>query len=166
MVRALCAFLEFVNLARRNIHHTQTLKDMEVSLNRFHQYRESFVETGVRNPHSTPPRQHSLVHYVKAIRLFGAPNGLCSSITESKHIKAIKDPWRRSNRFNALGQMLITNQRLDKLAAARVDFTQRGMLNGTCVSAVLKELCHSNIPPFRIFLVTQNTIFQVLLLIQ
>ena len=74
-----------------------------------------------------------MVHYSRLIRMFGAPNGLCSSITESKHIKAVKEPWRRSNRYNALGQMLLTNQRLDKLAAARVDFTSRGMLNGTCL---------------------------------
>lgn len=59
---------------------------------------------------------------------FGAPNGLCSSITESHHITTVKKPWRRSSRYNALGQMLTTNQRLDKLAGARVDFWNRGML--------------------------------------
>jgi hypothetical protein len=73
-------------------------------------------------------------HYPDLIRLFGAPNGLCSSMTENKHIKAVKQPWRRSNRYNALGQMLVTNQRLDKIAALRVDFMKRGMLNGTCLS--------------------------------
>ena len=36
---------------------------------------------------------------------------------------------------NALKQMLLTNQRLDKLVAARVDFTRRGMLVGSCLSA-------------------------------
>ena len=56
------------------------------------------------------------------IHEFGAPNGLFSSITESKHIKAIKEPWRHSSHFEALGQMILTNQRLDKLVAARVDF--------------------------------------------
>ena len=56
------------------------------------------------------PRQHSIIHYYALIRLFGAPNGLCSSITESKHIRAVKEPWRRSNRNEALGQMLITNR--------------------------------------------------------
>ncbi|KAN0111280.1 hypothetical protein V8E52_008655 [Russula decolorans] len=71
-------------------------------------------------------------------RLFGAPNGLCSSITESKHIKAVKEPWRRSSRFNALGQILVTNQRLDKLAACRVNFMARGMLNGPCLTAHLQ----------------------------
>ncbi|KAJ7504628.1 hypothetical protein B0H11DRAFT_1632581, partial [Mycena galericulata] len=61
--------------------------------------------------------------------MFGAPNGLCSSITESKHIKAVKKPYRRSNRNKPMSQILLTNQRLDKLAAARVDFTSRGMMS-------------------------------------
>ncbi|KAG1837670.1 hypothetical protein F4604DRAFT_1692100 [Suillus subluteus] len=69
-----------------------------------------------------------MTHYTYLIRLFSALNGLCSSITESKHIKAIKEPWRWSSWYNALGQMLLTNQRLDKLAASRVDFRTRGML--------------------------------------
>ncbi|KAG2123899.1 hypothetical protein BD769DRAFT_1359170, partial [Suillus cothurnatus] len=55
--------------------------------------------------------------------LFSTPNSLCSSITESKHIKAVKEPWHRSSHFNALGQMLQTNQWLDKLAAMHFDFT-------------------------------------------
>ena len=84
------------------------------------------------------PRQHSVIHYLALIRLFGAPNGLCSSITESMHIRAVKEPWRRSNRHKALGQMLVTNQRLDQLAAMRIDFGQRGMLNGSCLSSILQ----------------------------
>ncbi|EGO19241.1 hypothetical protein SERLADRAFT_374513 [Serpula lacrymans var. lacrymans S7.9] len=47
---------------------------------------------------------------------------------------AVKEPWRRSNRYNALGQMLLTNQRLDKLAALRVDFIECGMLSGNIMS--------------------------------
>jgi hypothetical protein len=74
------------------------------------------------------PRQHSLVHYSLMIHKFGAPNGLCSSIMESKHIKAVKEPWCHSSHFEALGQMLLTNQQLDKLAATCVDFRARGML--------------------------------------
>ncbi|KAH9975649.1 hypothetical protein BJV74DRAFT_862382 [Russula compacta] len=56
---------------------------------------------------------HSLEHYRRNIQLFGAPNGLCSSITESKHIKAVKEPWRRSSHFEAL-----------------VDFASHGLLSG------------------------------------
>ena len=79
------------------------------------------------------PRQHSLSHYRFLIQQFGAPNGLCSSITESKHIKVVKDPYRRSSRNEPLGQMLLTNQRLDKLEATGVDFATRGMLKGVIV---------------------------------
>ncbi|KIK35056.1 hypothetical protein CY34DRAFT_17283 [Suillus luteus UH-Slu-Lm8-n1] len=79
-------------------------------------------------------------HYIHLIRLFGAPNGLRSSITKSKHIKAVKEPWQWSNRYKALGQMLVTNQRLDKLTAAWTDFTNRGMLSGTCLTAAINAL--------------------------
>ncbi|KAI6096441.1 hypothetical protein EDD17DRAFT_1764745 [Pisolithus thermaeus] len=42
--------------------------------------------------------------------------------------------------FNAIGQMLLTNQRLDKLVSCRIDFASRGMLEGTCLSAKLQSL--------------------------
>jgi hypothetical protein len=115
------------------------LVEIQDALARFHQHRKAFEDAGVVSTFSLP-RQHSLLHYPRLIRLFGAPNGLCSSITESKHIKAVKEPWRRSSRFNALGQMLRTNQRLDKLAAMRADFTRRGMMNGTVLSVVFEAL--------------------------
>ncbi|KAG1882203.1 hypothetical protein F4604DRAFT_1879601 [Suillus subluteus] len=55
----------------------------------------------------------------------------------SKHIKAVKKPWCRSSRFKALSQMLLTNQHLDKLAAACADFEACGMLCGSCLSEAL-----------------------------
>ncbi|KAF8233253.1 hypothetical protein L208DRAFT_1163801, partial [Tricholoma matsutake] len=64
---------------------------------------------------------------------FGVPNGLCSSITESKHIKAIKEPWQHSSCNEPL-QMLLTNQQLDKLAAACVNFASRKMLDGSLMT--------------------------------
>jgi hypothetical protein len=120
--------MEFCYLVRRSQIDEDTLAAIEHAVRRFHQERPIFLEAGVREDFSLP-RQHSLVHYRDLILLFGAPNGLCSSITESKHIKAVKEPWRRSSRNQPLGQMLLTNQRLDKLAASRVDFQARGMLD-------------------------------------
>jgi hypothetical protein len=139
MVRCFRAFLEFCYIARKDVHDEETLSDLQDAITRFHRYREIFITTGVRNDFNLP-RQHSMTHYLGHIRAFGGPNGLCSSITESKHIKAVKKPWRRSNRFKAVGQMLLTNQRLDKLAALRVEFTRRGMLEGTCTSNILTTL--------------------------
>jgi len=40
--------------------------------------------------------------------------------------------------------MLLTNQRLDKLAAARADFDDHGMLQGTCLSTVWEGILHKH----------------------
>jgi hypothetical protein len=101
---------------------------MEEAHSRFKHYREVFTRAGLRGDDFSLPRQHSLEHYVDSIRDFGSPNGLCSSITESKHIDAVKRPWRRSSRHNALEQILLVNTRMRKLAAARAEFGRRGML--------------------------------------
>ncbi|KAJ7240897.1 hypothetical protein C8J57DRAFT_1561882 [Mycena rebaudengoi] len=130
MLRAFSAFLEFCYLVRRNVLDEEALKQVDAALARYHQERTIFEEEGVCPDGFSLPRQHSLVHYRTLTQQFGAPNGLCSSITESKHIKAVKEPWRRSSKYEALGQMLTVNERLDKLAASRVDFVERGMLPG------------------------------------
>jgi len=144
MVHAISAFLDFCYLACRNSLNESALDSLNRALERFHHHRHIFQEMGVREDGTkgfSLPRQHSMTHYCYLIQEFGVPNGLCSSITKSKHIKAVKKPWWRSNRFQALGQMLITNQHLDKLAAARVDFESRRMLKGSVVSAV-QEVGH------------------------
>ncbi|KIJ58640.1 hypothetical protein HYDPIDRAFT_171208 [Hydnomerulius pinastri MD-312] len=53
---------------------------------------------------------------------------------ESKHIKAVKEPWRCSNRFEALGQ------RLDKLSAAKQHFTDCGLMAGQALPVHLQPV--------------------------
>ncbi|KAH9033641.1 hypothetical protein EDB85DRAFT_1864327 [Lactarius pseudohatsudake] len=130
MVRAVATLIEFCYLVRHNVIDESALTQIKNTLDHFHSSREIFQELGVHPDGFSLPRQHSLTHYVLAITQFGAPNGLCSSITESKHIKAVKKPYRRSNRNKPLGQMLISNQRIDKIAAARSNMKTRGLLNG------------------------------------
>jgi hypothetical protein len=96
MVRTVRAFLEFCYLVRHNVIDEQALTQIQDALERFYQYRKVFQESHVVTTFSLP-QQHSMKHYSDMIRMFGAPNGLCSSITESKHIKAIKELYRRSN---------------------------------------------------------------------
>ncbi|KAF8124479.1 hypothetical protein EV363DRAFT_1178092 [Boletus edulis] len=88
--------------------------------------RKIFQDCGVHPNEIFIPRIHALQHYHEMIQLFGAPNGLCSSITESKHIQAVKAPWRRTNRHEALHQMLIINQRLDNLAYFKAKMLSKG----------------------------------------
>ncbi|KAJ6558720.1 hypothetical protein B0H10DRAFT_2201334 [Mycena sp. CBHHK59/15] len=130
MLCAFSAFLNFCYLVRQNIVDEATLTAIDAALARYHRERTIFAESGVCPNGFCLPRQHSLTHYRYLIQEFGAPNGLCSSITESKHIKAVKQPWRRSSRYEALSQMLTINDRLNKLAAAHVDFVDRGMMDG------------------------------------
>jgi hypothetical protein len=150
VVKSLAALLDFCYIARRNTIDMMGISDMEAVLQRFHRHRQVFIRSGVRDTISLP-RQHSLVHYVCSVRLFGAPNGLCSSITESKHIEAVKEPWRRSNRFEALAQMIKTNQRLNKMKTARGRFEAQGMMAGTTSSYTAFERAggHPTPPPAR-----------------
>ncbi|KAG2058792.1 hypothetical protein BDR06DRAFT_980193 [Suillus hirtellus] len=115
IVHAFCALLEFCFLVWHNIITEDTINQIEDALACFHRYHQIFETLGMVS-HFSLPRQHSMVHYVDMIQLFTAPNGLCSSITESKHIKSVKDPWRWSSKNNALGQMLLCNQHLDNVA--------------------------------------------------
>jgi hypothetical protein len=130
MMGCISAFLDACYIARRQDISNDALDAFDAALNKFRELREVFRFYGVRPTGFSLPRQHAIFHYRRLIEDFGAPGGLCSSITESRHITAVKKPWRRSNRHNALGQMLNTIQRSDKLVAMRNDFVARGMLPG------------------------------------
>ncbi|KAJ7683440.1 hypothetical protein B0H17DRAFT_1160912 [Mycena rosella] len=107
MLRAFSAFMEYRYLVRRNVLNEASLAEVDAALARYHDERTIFEREGVCPNGFSLPRQHSLVHYRYLTQQFGAPNGL---------------------RYEALGQMLTINERLDKLAASRVDFVERGML--------------------------------------
>ena len=71
-----------------------SLQALDNALTWFHEYWTIFQECGVRSDGFSLPHQHVMVYYHKLIQDFGAPNGLCSSITESKHHFAVKKPWQ------------------------------------------------------------------------
>ena len=137
MMCAIRAFLEFCYIARQDVIDTESLGALKEALSHFHHHCVIFERCGVRTEGFNLPRQHFLEHYPTLIRTFGAPNGLCSSITESKHIKAVKQPWRRSNHYKALGQMLLTNEGLDKIVACCTKFASCGMLDNDLISGRL-----------------------------
>ena len=134
MVCTVSALLDFCYLVQCNVLNESTLDAIDDALAHFHDNQVVFEEAGVWTDSFFLPRQHSMKHYCSLIQMFGTPNGLCSSITESKHIKAVKEPWRDSSKFDALGQMLVINQQLDKLAVSCVHFAAHGMLNGPCLA--------------------------------
>ncbi len=127
VVKCIAAFLDFCYLAHKSDITDDTLVNMKTTLTRFHTHRQVFIRAGVRENFNLP-RQHAMKHYFDNIVAFGPPNGLCSSITESRHITAVKKPWQRSNCYNTLSQMLLINQRLDKLHALYADLVFRNLL--------------------------------------
>ncbi|EDR05785.1 uncharacterized protein LACBIDRAFT_302506 [Laccaria bicolor S238N-H82] len=128
MVQCISAFLDACYIARRADITQESLTTLQMAIERFHTHREIFRTCSVQPTGFNLPRQHSLVHLIHQIQEFGAPGGLCSSITESRHITAVKWPWHHSNCYEALGQMLLTNQQLDKLLQACADFVEHQML--------------------------------------
>lgn len=129
VVLAVRAFMDFCYIARLSAHTEASLLKLEHALGDFRELREIFREEDIRE-HFALPRQHALVHYAESIRLFGAPNGISTSITESAHIRAVKRPWRRSNRNHPLLQILKINERMSKLRAARDEFVSHGLFRG------------------------------------
>lgn len=139
MVQSISAFIEACYIVRRNSISAPMLECFKEWVAKFHKLRDIFIAEGVRVSISLP-RQHALSHYYKAIQLFGSPNGLCSSITESKHIVAVKEPWRRSSRYKALSQMLRILVRMSKMDALRRIFAGMGMMAGTTSSYMAGEV--------------------------
>ena len=147
MVECIQAFAECCYITRRNTITSTDLTAFEEHLKRFHHLQHIFIETGVRTSISLP-RQHSLMHYISKIERFASPNGVCSSITESTHISAVKKPWHRSNRNNALPQMMQTISRLYKLSALCQVFKNCGMLDGK-LSDYARALVSGDLPVIR-----------------
>jgi hypothetical protein len=130
MIMCIATFLNACYIAQQQDIDQQALDSLQTALDKFWELREVFQTTGVHPKGFKLLRQHALFHYCHLIQNFSAPGGLCSSITESRHITAIKKPWHQLNRYQALGQMLQINQQLDKLAMMRSDFIMHGMLSG------------------------------------
>ncbi|KAL0573212.1 hypothetical protein V5O48_008750, partial [Marasmius crinis-equi] len=138
VVWTLAAFIEVCYLIRRDVHTEDTITTISDQIKIFQTERVIFQELEVRDTFSLP-RQHSLLHYPQLIAEFRSPNGLCSSITESKHISVVKEPWWQSSRNQPLSEMLVINDRMDKMEWAEVDFHHRGMLAGPATLGVVED---------------------------
>lgn len=133
MVQCMSTFMNICYIFCRNVITADALETAEALLKRFHNLCDIFIEEGVCDSISLP-HQHTMLHFIRSIILFGSPNGLCSSITESKHIKAVKEPWRQSSRYHALEQMLWTIVQTEKLAALRTRLLHQGFLHRSTAS--------------------------------
>ena len=123
-----------------SVTYTQSLSVLQDALDHFHQHCEIFWTSSICPNGFNLPWSNAAVHYLQLIQELGAPNGLCSSIMELKHIKVVKEPWWWSGCWDAIKQMLTTNTHLNKLAAAWVNFVSHGMLEGMVLDGILSKL--------------------------
>jgi hypothetical protein len=94
MVKCLGSFLEACYITQHQDIDTNALDCLDKVLDQFKKLQEVFQVPGIRAKKGLLlPCMHSNFHYHHQIEDFGAPGGLCLSITESCHITAIKRPW-------------------------------------------------------------------------
>jgi len=129
MVQSIATFMDACYIAHHNTITAPALEHSHKCIDKFHKLQNIFIESDVWNLISLP-HQHALKHFYNSIHLFGSPNGLCSSITESKHIKAVKEPWHQSSQYQAFIQMLQIIMRMEKMTALHRIFLDHGMLIG------------------------------------
>ena len=141
MVQCIATFMDACYIACRNAITGPSLEHFWS--HKIHTLWNTFIEAGIWMLISLP-HQHALFHYFYSIHLFGSPNGLCLSITESKHIKAVKEPWRQSSRYHALIQMLWTLVWMDKMENLQHAFAKMGMLAGTTSSYITQMKAEDN----------------------
>lgn len=127
MVRALAAFMDFCYIVCQSSLDEFDLAALDKALHCFETECTIFETEDIHPNGISISRIHALQHYCEAIQLFGAPNGISTSIVESKHIQVVKRPYRRSNKTGELGQILLTNQQQDKLAQFQAECFAKGL---------------------------------------
>jgi hypothetical protein len=138
IVRCGRELLECLYRIRADEHDDNSLAELAEHERLYVQLREIFRTTGVREDFNLP-RQHGLFHFLPNIKRFGSANGLCTTLTESKHRKVIKEPWRRSSHYEALLQMLKINSRLDQIKTCAVAFRKRGQLKDSLITWAMRQ---------------------------
>ncbi|KAI5987164.1 hypothetical protein EDC04DRAFT_2873452 [Pisolithus marmoratus] len=129
MVQALSAFMDFCYIVTQSSLDEADLDALDKALQCFESEHSIFEREGIYSDGISIPWIHALQHYHEAIELFGAPNGLSTSIVESKHIHAVKKPYQQSNKNEELAQVLLVNQWQDKLAWFQAEHFAEGLLN-------------------------------------
>ncbi|KZV93297.1 hypothetical protein EXIGLDRAFT_646321, partial [Exidia glandulosa HHB12029] len=98
------ALLDFIFCARMPTHTDDTLRFMADAYDRFHRYKQIFLDLNIREQFNIP-KLHSLAHYIEMIRLFGAADGYNTEAPERLHIDVCKQAYRASNRRDYIAQM-------------------------------------------------------------
>ncbi|KAH9839355.1 uncharacterized protein C8Q71DRAFT_703890 [Rhodofomes roseus] len=114
LVAATKALLDFIYMAQYSVHSETTLLALEESLATFHSKKDIFVRLGARD-HFDFPKLHAMVHYVRAIRLYGTTDNYNTESTERLHIDFAKEAYRATNHKDEFPQMTKWLERREKV---------------------------------------------------
>ncbi|KAF9474258.1 hypothetical protein BDN70DRAFT_815973 [Pholiota conissans] len=115
LIAATRAILDFLYLAQYPVHTTETLLSLDQALQDFHDNKHIFETLGIRHNFNLP-KLHSMVHYVRSIKLFGTTDNYNTEATERLHIDFAKDAYQATNHKDEFTQMTKWLERQEKIA--------------------------------------------------
>ncbi|THG93494.1 hypothetical protein EW026_g7758 [Hermanssonia centrifuga] len=104
VVHAVRAITDFIYYAHFETHTEESLTNLEDAWEAFHKHKAVFVKQGIRESFNIP-KLHSMIHYVRSIRLLGSADGYNTEGPERLHIDFAKLGYRASNRKQYVQQM-------------------------------------------------------------
>ena len=114
MVQTVCAFLDFLYLARLPLQMTTTLSLLRWALHTFHENMAIFINLGIWQNFNIP-KIHACQHYESSIRLFGSTDNYNTQYTEHLHKDFSKKPSRATNMRDELPQMAVWLERQEQV---------------------------------------------------
>ncbi|OSX66647.1 hypothetical protein POSPLADRAFT_1133402 [Postia placenta MAD-698-R-SB12] len=106
VLRAVRAVLDFIYYAHFETHTTDSIIQLEATLDAFHENKHVFADEGVRDDFNIP-KVHSEVHYGTSIRSLGTADGFNMEGSERLHIDYAKQGYRASNKKAYVKQMTV-----------------------------------------------------------
>ncbi|KAJ3486723.1 hypothetical protein NLJ89_g11786 [Agrocybe chaxingu] len=88
---------------------------MQDALDAWNENKQIFIDLGIRKDLNIP-KFHSLLHYVKSIKMFGTTDNYNTEAFERFHIDFAKEGWRSSNKRDEFPQMITWLSRQEKVS--------------------------------------------------
>lgn len=104
IVKCMATFVEWFFYTSSPVQTDATLADQDALLREFNELKAPFVDV---SPSSLNfPKFHSLQHFSETTKRFGTPDNADTEVTEHQHRVDVKIPYRRTNKRNALAQVI------------------------------------------------------------
>ncbi|KAG8729536.1 hypothetical protein FRC10_003813 [Ceratobasidium sp. 414] len=114
--------IDFIYRAHSSSMTNSEIDELNTALETFHRLKVLMVEQGFYGSSARfdrIPKLHMLMHYSRAIRELGTPDGYNTEAPEHLHIEYAKEPWQASNKVRPMKQMITYIQRQEAIRIHR-----------------------------------------------